>query len=103
MPISFCGPAIFYATIAFVPLYMQFNFNSSITNGFLVHLVFTILWIIMLYFLCKFNLNNIGWVLVALPYVIGYFILRIFIAEAIYIPNFITQFTPNPKASFLHP
>ena len=93
---KFCGPSIFYATIAIIPLYLQYNFKDIITIGLIYHVSFTIIWITLLWFLCKYNLNNIGWILVALPYVFAYFIMKIFLQQAISNPRILLQVeTPN--------
>jgi hypothetical protein len=80
---KFCGPAIFYASIALIPLFLQYRFTNVITTRFIYHLSFTIIWITFLWFLCEYNLNNIGWVLVALPYVFAYFMMKLLIQESI--------------------
>jgi len=101
---KFCGPALFYATIALIPLYFQYNFTHFITIRFIYHLSFTIVWIIFLWFLCKYNLNDIGWILVALPYVFLYFMMKMLLEESITNPDILMQLkTPSPDVILYKP
>jgi len=77
---------------------MQYNFTTVITFGIIFHLIFIIIWTILLYFLCIQNWGNIAWLLVVLPFIIGYFMLQILLEKAKKDPSILLQFgTPNPK------
>ena len=76
-------PCIVYLFLAILPLYFQFTYTNQISLGFILHISFTIIWIYFLYFLSTYGLNNIAWILVALPYVFGYFVLRILLEQII--------------------
>jgi hypothetical protein len=77
---------------------MQYKFTTVITVGILFHMVFIIIWTILLYFLCIQNWGNTAWLLVVFPFIIGYFMLQILLEKAIKDPSILLQFgTPNPK------
>ena len=76
-------PCIVYFFLAILPLYFQFTYTNTISTGFILHSFFTILWIFFLYFLSTHGLNNIAWILVALPYIFGYFVFRILLEQII--------------------
>ena len=98
METSFCAPSLFYFIISLVSLFMQYKFTTVITFGITFHLIFIIIWTILLYFLCIQNLGNIAWFLVVLPFIIGYFMLQILLEKARTDPSILLQFgTPNPK------
>ena len=94
--ISNFTPCIFYLFLAILPLYFQFSYTNKFSTGFILHSSFTILWIFFLYFLSVSGLNSIAWILVALPYIFWYFVLRILL-EQIIENHDVLQFIEKPK------
>jgi hypothetical protein len=90
-------PCIFYIFLAVLPIYLQYTYTNKINVGFILHICFTILWIFFLYFLSSYGFNNIAWILVALPYLFGYFVLRILLEQVIADHNVLQLIlTPSP-------
>ena len=81
------SPSIIYIFLAIPLLYSQLSYRYIISIGFIFHLIFVIVWSYFLYFLCKYGFANIAWILCILPYVFGYFILRILLEQAISNPS----------------
>jgi len=90
-PSSFCAPALLYLIIAFFSLFLQYDYSSSITFGIVTHVIFIIVWTFLLYFLCTSNLTSVAWTLVAIPFIIGYFILKIIFEKAVKDPSILSN------------
>jgi hypothetical protein len=95
-----CLPSLFYVAISLVSLYIQYSFTTVVTTGMLFHFVFIVLWAIFLYLLCMINWSSVAWVLVVTPFVVGYFILKLFLEAAISDPSILLPYgTPVPYTS----
>jgi hypothetical protein len=88
---SFCAPAILYFIIAFISLFLQYNFTDKFTFGIFAHIVFIIIWTFILYFLCRSNWSSLAWTLVAIPFITGYFILKLIFENAVKDPSILSN------------
>jgi hypothetical protein len=56
-----------------------------------MHIAFIIIWTIFLYFLCISNWGNLAWLIFAIPFVFGYFILKIIFQNAVKDPSILSN------------
>ena len=92
-----CPATITYIVLSVISLYLQYNSNQKFTTGFFIHIVFSSLWTYMLNYLCTMNMQTTAWLLVMLPYVLGFYIMMVVLEQAVLDPSTLLQYgTPIP-------
>ena len=72
-------PLFIYLILSITSLVLYFNSSNTITNGFLISIIFTLLWSLILFFICKWDFDSLSWVFAFLPFTVSFFILQLFL------------------------
>ena len=81
---STCTPALIYFILAMISIMISINTDVSAATT-VVHLIFILLWTVLLKFLCSSGYTLVAWILLLLPFIL--FILVLLLSYEVSLVN----------------